>query len=227
MTLLEEVRAQADMGSQALSDLARSAVEKAPDVVEGTLDQLGRDIPHAFGQARELVEQIAAGVQEGIAMDNPIETGGLQKLRNHGVVGTFSSIDDARRYSHSGIRQEHGLANHARRRGRATPMQSSGHAWQRRVAFIVLGLVVVVIVNRALKTRHRSEAVEAPTSSTPPGPHQSESTPYHTVISESGGAGGVYHDREDCPAGRRILPEHRVSGTGGRDRCKDCQSLSS
>jgi hypothetical protein len=194
-------------------------VEKAPDVVEGTLYELGRDIPHAFGQARELVEQIATGVQERIAIDNRIESGPLQKLGNHSVV------DDARRYTHSGIRQPHGLAKHAGRRGRATPMKSSGHAWRRRVAFIVLGLGVGVIVNRALKTRHRSQVVEAPTSSTPPRPHQSESTPYHTAIADSGGAGGVYHDREDCPAGRRILPEHRVSGTGGRDRCKDCQSL--
>jgi hypothetical protein len=152
------------MGSHALSDLARSAMEKVPDVVGGPLYELGRDSPHTFGQAREVVEQIATGVQERIAMDNPSESGPVQELVNHGVVGTFPSIDDARRYTNTGIRRAHGLAKHARRRGRATPMKSSGHAWRRWVTFIALGLGVGVIVNRALKTRHRSEVVEAPTS---------------------------------------------------------------
>jgi hypothetical protein len=197
MTLLEEVRTQVDMGSHALSDLARSAMEKAPDVVEATVDELHRSIPHAFGQAHELGEQIATGVQERIAM--------------HDI----------------GVRQAHSLAKRARRPVGRPPMKSSGHAWRRTVSFIVFGLAVSVIVHRALKTRRRSEVVDVPTSSMPPRSHQSESTPYHTVSSDSGGAGGVYHDREDCPAGKRILSEHRVSGTGGRNRCKDCQSLAS
>ena len=229
MTLLEEVRTQVDMGSHALSDLARSAMEKAPDVVDATLDELPRNIPHALGQAHELGEQIVTGVQERMAMYNPGERGSLQRWVDHGdgIVGTFPSINDPRRYTNPGIRQAHGLAKQARRRVGRPAMKSSGPAWRRRVTFIVLGLGVGVIVIRALKTRHRSEVVEAPASSTPPRSQQSESTPYHTVIADSGGAGGVYHDREDCPAGKRILSEHRVSGTGGRDRCKDCQSLAS
>jgi hypothetical protein len=227
MTLLEEMKTQAEAGSHVLSDLARSAMEKAPEVVEGTLDELGRDIPHAFAQARELVEQVATEAQERIAMDNPSEGGPLQKLVNHAVVGTFPRMDDARRYTNTGKPQAHGVVKRARGRGRGTPMKSSGHVWRGRVTFMVLGLGVGVIVNRALKARHRSEAVEAPTSSTPARSRESESNPYHTVNADSGGAGGVYHDREDCPAGKRILSEHRVSGTGGRDRCKECQNLAS
>jgi hypothetical protein len=227
MTLLEELRTQADIGSHVLSDLARSAMEKAPEVVEGTLDELGRDIPHVFAQARELVGQVATEAQERMATDNPSEGGPLQKLVNHGAVGTFPRMDDAPRYTKTGQRQAHGLADHVRRRGRATPEKSSGHVWRRRFTFIVLGLGVGVLVNRALKARYRSEVVETPASSTPARSLQSESTPYHTVNADSGGAGGVYHDREDCPAGKRILSEHRVNGTGGRDRCKDCQNLAS
>jgi hypothetical protein len=225
MTLLEEAGTQADMAAHALSDLARSAVEKAPNVVEGAHDELGRDVPRAFGRARELVEQIAAGVQERIAIDEP--SGPLPKLASHGVAGTVPSIEDGRRCTNAGIRQAHGIAKHARRRGQGTPMKSSEHTWRRRVTLIVFGLAVGVIVNRALRTRHRSEAVGAPASSTVRHSPQSRCTPYHTVVSDSGGGGGVYHDREDCPAGRRILPERRVSGTGGRDRCKDCQKLAS
>jgi hypothetical protein len=227
MTLLEDVRTQVDTGSHALSDLARSAVEKAPDVVEATLDELHRNAPHAFEQAHELGEQIVTGVQERLAMYIPGESGPLQRSVDHGdgIVGRFPGIGDGRRYT--GIRRAHGLNKQARRMVGRAQMKSSGRAWRRSVAFILLGLGVGVIVNRVLKTRHRSEVVEAATSSTPSRPQQSESTPYHTVNADSGGSGGVYHDREDCPAGKRILSEHRVSGTGGRDRCKDCQSLAS
>jgi hypothetical protein len=32
----------------------------------------------------------------------------------------------------------------------------------------------------------------------------------------------VYHDHENCPDGKRIKREHRVSGMGGKKRCKEC-----
>jgi hypothetical protein len=35
----------------------------------------------------------------------------------------------------------------------------------------------------------------------------------------------VYHDHEDCPDGKRILPKHRLEGTGGKPRCKECINL--
>jgi hypothetical protein len=35
----------------------------------------------------------------------------------------------------------------------------------------------------------------------------------------------VYHDHDDCPDGKRILPQHRKSGTGGKRRCKECEKL--
>jgi hypothetical protein len=48
---------------------------------------------------------------------------------------------------------------------------------------------------------------------------------YHTSVPEYGGERDVYHDHSDCPAGRRIKPEHRKPGTAGRPKCKDCQRL--
>lgn len=35
----------------------------------------------------------------------------------------------------------------------------------------------------------------------------------------------VYHDHENCPNGRRILPGHRQKGTGGKPHCKECIKL--
>ena len=35
----------------------------------------------------------------------------------------------------------------------------------------------------------------------------------------------VYHDHDDCPDGRLILPHHRSSGTGGKPQCKKCAEL--
>jgi len=35
----------------------------------------------------------------------------------------------------------------------------------------------------------------------------------------------VYHDQSECQYGKEIKAEHRVSGTGGRPRCKRCEEL--
>jgi hypothetical protein len=32
----------------------------------------------------------------------------------------------------------------------------------------------------------------------------------------------VYHDHDDCPDDKRILPKHREAGTGSKPRCKEC-----
>ena len=40
--------------------------------------------------------------------------------------------------------------------------------------------------------------------------------PFFTVIE------GVYHVLDDCPVGRRIPPELRQVGTGGRELCPAC-----
>jgi len=35
----------------------------------------------------------------------------------------------------------------------------------------------------------------------------------------------VYHDRDDCYEGKKILQKHKESGTGGKKRCKECVRL--
>ena len=35
----------------------------------------------------------------------------------------------------------------------------------------------------------------------------------------------VHHDHDDCPDGRKIQPNHRRAGMGGKPPCKECQKL--
>jgi hypothetical protein len=35
----------------------------------------------------------------------------------------------------------------------------------------------------------------------------------------------VYHDHDDCFEGKKILPQHRENGDGGKPRCKECIRL--
>jgi hypothetical protein len=35
----------------------------------------------------------------------------------------------------------------------------------------------------------------------------------------------VYHDHDDCKYGREIKPQHKVSGTGGKPKCRECERL--
>jgi hypothetical protein len=50
--------------------------------------------------------------------------------------------------------------------------------------------------------------------------------PYHTNSPEYPPAHReVYHDQDDCHDGRAIKPQHRLSGTGGKQRCKVCIRL--
>lgn len=35
----------------------------------------------------------------------------------------------------------------------------------------------------------------------------------------------VHHDRDDCPDGKRIKREHKLQGSGGKPRCKECIKL--
>jgi hypothetical protein len=35
----------------------------------------------------------------------------------------------------------------------------------------------------------------------------------------------VHHDNENCYEGKKILPEHREPGTGGKPLCEVCEEL--
>jgi hypothetical protein len=51
-------------------------------------------------------------------------------------------------------------------------------------------------------------------------------SPYHTNSNEyAAHQREVYHDHDNCPAGKHIKPQHKQSGTANRPRCKDCVKL--
>ena len=35
----------------------------------------------------------------------------------------------------------------------------------------------------------------------------------------------VYHDKDTCPDGRRIKPEHKEQGTGNKKHCFECDKV--
>jgi len=50
--------------------------------------------------------------------------------------------------------------------------------------------------------------------------------PFHTNSKEYAPSHHeVYHDEDNCPDGKRIKPEHREDGTGGKRRCLECDKL--
>jgi len=49
--------------------------------------------------------------------------------------------------------------------------------------------------------------------------------PYHTSVAEYSGERDVYHNQTECPAGKRIKPEHRTPGKAGRPKCDDCNRI--
>ena len=50
--------------------------------------------------------------------------------------------------------------------------------------------------------------------------------PYHTSSPEYPPTHReVHHNHDNCPDGKRIKPEHRLSGAGGKPLCKECAKL--
>jgi hypothetical protein len=54
----------------------------------------------------------------------------------------------------------------------------------------------------------------------------SKVAPYHTTTEEyPPDHRNVYHDRDDCPDGKRIKAAHKKAGTNNKPRCKECAKL--
>jgi hypothetical protein len=51
-------------------------------------------------------------------------------------------------------------------------------------------------------------------------------SPYHTNSTEYPPKHReVYHDKDTCPDGKRIKPEHREPGTGNKKHCLECPKV--
>lgn len=52
-------------------------------------------------------------------------------------------------------------------------------------------------------------------------------SPYHTDSPEHPPHHReVYHNKDTCPDGKRIQPQHRKSGTGNKKPCLECPKVS-
>jgi hypothetical protein len=50
--------------------------------------------------------------------------------------------------------------------------------------------------------------------------------PYHTISQENPPTHrNVYHNHDDCPDGKRILPKDKQPGKAGRPQCDECIKL--
>ena len=50
--------------------------------------------------------------------------------------------------------------------------------------------------------------------------------PFHvTAIEYTDEQRRVYHDRSECPEAKKLPLMHRIDGTGGRERCKQCERI--
>jgi ElaB/YqjD/DUF883 family membrane-anchored ribosome-binding protein len=234
---MEKTRPQIHKGRQVLTDLAETVIEKTPDVVETALEELRRDAPQAIEQVRDFVEHLVAGTQDRLASQSSANTT-LSKLADHGdaLVKQLPGIDGVRQHASSSLQQAKDLTDQAQQRMGQTPASKSvGHTWRRGAIFLVLGLGVGAILNRLLRAKQRAAGQQElwvtegqePSPSFWPVNEAGADTAYHTSVLDSDGDGGVYHDQQDCPAGRRIKSENRVSGTDGRTRCKDCEMIAS
>ena len=51
--------------------------------------------------------------------------------------------------------------------------------------------------------------------------------PFHATASEySDEQSHAYHDHSECAEGKKLRNMHRIDGTGGRRRCKECARIS-
>jgi hypothetical protein len=236
MTATEELRTQVDKGRHVLSDLAWNVIEKVPDVVDATMEEIHRDGPVALGQAHEFVEHVVAGAQDRMAAHNQISSRGLHQLTDQAeaLVAKLPSTEDVHRSTSAGMQRVKSSAARAQRRAKRSAQKSSSqHSWKKGIFFLMFGLAVGMLMNRILRINRRPDGgVAVRTGDGGVGMRSTSSTsqgdgPYYTSATDPNSEGGVYHDREACPAGQRIKPEHRVSGTDGRSLCKDCQSMAS
>jgi hypothetical protein len=231
-------RRQIHKGRHVLTDFAGTVIERAPDVLESALEEIRRDGPRALEQAHDFVEKVASGSQDRFASHSPSAGTTLSNLADHGdaLARQVRGAAEVRQHANAGLDQAKDLADHVQQRlGRHATKKPVRSVWRRRATFLMLAFGAGVVLNRVLRARSRTTGKEG-SSATESGLPSATSgavkesdpvTAYHTSVPDSGGEGGVYHDRQDCPAGQRIKPEHRVSGTDGRARCKDCELIAS
>lgn len=185
----------------------------------------GVDEGSAIGNTLDALERVGSLVVENVPDVLKATKTGLRSAADHGeaVAALLPAGEDLSQYAKAGMGRVRGAADRLDidlpgPRHKATP----NSRWRRGVTFLAVGILAGLVLNRILRSRQygSSESNERLSEKDP-----GIVGPYHSSMEGSGDERSVYHDRSDCPAGSRIKPENRVSGTAGRSRCKDCQNI--
>jgi hypothetical protein len=179
----------------------------------------------SMDNARDALERVGNVVVEKVPDVIEATKAGLRSVADHGeaLAAVLPASEDLGQYAKAGMGRVLGAADRLDidlpGPFHKTPCSSR---WRRGVTFLVLGILAGLVLNRILQNRQSgsSEPNELLSQKDP-----GMVGPYHSSMAESGDERSVFHDRSDCPAGSRIKPENRVSGTAGRSKCKDCQNI--
>ncbi len=179
----------------------------------------------AIGNARDALERVGGVVVEKVPDVIEATKAALRSVADHGegLAAVLPASEDLGEYAKAGIGRVQGAADRADFDLRG-PFHKTTRSfrWRRGVTLLALGILAGVVLTRILRSRQGgSSEPNMPLSQNDP----DLVGPYHTSVEESGDERSVFHDRSDCPAGSRIKPENRVSGTAGRSKCKDCQNI--
>jgi hypothetical protein len=179
----------------------------------------------SIGNARDALERVGNVVVEKVPDVIEATKAGLRSAVDHGeaLAALLPASEDLGQYAKAGMGRVQGAADRLEV-DLPGPFHRTtrGARWRRGVTFLALGILAGLVLNRILRSRQDG-------LSEPNDPLSQKDLgmvgPYHTSAEESGDERSVFHDRSDCPAGSRIKPENRVSGTAGRSKCKDCQNI--
>jgi hypothetical protein len=186
---------------------------------------MAADESTAIGNARGALERVGSVVVEKVPDVIEATKVGLRSVADHGevLVAALPASEDLGEYAKAGIGRVQGAVARADV-DLPGPFHKTTRSfrWRRGVTLLALGILAGAVLTRILRSRQgRSSDPNRPLSQNDP----DQVGPYHTSGEESGDERSVFHDRSDCPAGSRIKPENRVSGTAGRSKCKDCQNI--
>jgi hypothetical protein len=178
----------------------------------------------AIGNARDALERVGSVVVEKAPDVIEATKAGLRSVADRGedLAAVLPAGEDLGQYAKAGVGRVQGAADRLEI-DLPGPFHKTTRSsrWRRGVTFLALGILAGLVLNRILRSRQYGSSEPNLLSQKEPG----MVGPYHSRMGESGDERSVFHDRSDCPAGSRIKPENRVSGTAGRSKCKDCRNI--
>jgi hypothetical protein len=227
MSRVNRMAEQAGLAREALAELAEDVIDRAPKLVNAATDEL-RSVGLQVGdQAQRMAEKVTAEARNRRLSDRRVPKRAKVQWRNvqkHGAdfVDALPSADDLRAYT-DGARGRVHLPGPMSKKTKQAKVRTL--AWRKWSLLLGGALVAGFVVRRLVRGSGTDSKYEARSPASREAKNATGA--YYTSTVDSDNERSVYHDRDDCPAGRRIAAGHRISGTDGRAKCKECQALGS